>query len=797
MSLDEHSALIEQLKPLLMEPSFAEAFEQLTASESNSTRFLLKMELNRLSAPCTRIIDLRDKSELPCTEVVYGQQRHFLDEPAQQAFEVALALYRDQYTLGVYEQVIEAHKLRKQRLREANNNPQLSTDSEPFIVPGVVLGSYFNRSEERMNYSIRISAQQPGRAEVQGSTIDLSVSGARIRLPARHPFDTDKPLRIKLLELSEEYYYEDLQQGVDYQIVDTQSSPDSTSMRLKRLGGSDALTTMLANLIKGYKYRSKVDVNDILTSATGLGYERHYLPHLPHLPVFIEQKDDQYHPTHMLLSRDNQQLHHYFIDENDISQLSAMLTPARLKRALTQTDTPDHKLFFSFTHVAQGVTFYYSASLFELKQTNTLALFLGFGASKPNWRVFKLTQDKIDHAKRYKASVLPGDDDNYSPLVEQQLSLFSHVIQLMDMTSIEAKSQYQSWFDNSNANALKPFGQEKIKANNIKLISMHFAERRLEARYAFKTQVTVSQGKLKFDAISHDIASRGMQLTVDKETDFDSSKALMLSFPRLQSIAGKTSLTQMPYRLVKSRKNGKCLHIAAVMGHTPHVGVEFLNKLIVHNKDKLEQLTENNNEVKELADGLKNLFMRKLHSIPYFVEKTTKAAQIACLGVGTFNDEITDIFTADTSQNLQYNLTPLLADGVFKEQILEPIKQMKVQQDMDFFEVFIQLSVHSRGKFFLKCVLGSSLTDIQAQQQFIQQSRKLGRFIALRVYRGATGKPDLNYIRREREYINIHANHKAKQLDEQLWRIIGVGELVDITQEVELRYPKLHNAPVG
>ena len=37
------------------------------------------------------------------------------------------------------------------------------------MVPGVVLGSYFNRAEERMNYSIRIAASQTGRGEVPGS----------------------------------------------------------------------------------------------------------------------------------------------------------------------------------------------------------------------------------------------------------------------------------------------------------------------------------------------------------------------------------------------------------------------------------------------------------------------------------------------------------------------------------------------------------------------------------------------------------------------------------------------------
>ncbi len=95
MSLEQHNALIEQLKPLLMEDNFHELFEHLTSDETNSTRFLLKMELNRLSSLCTRVIDLRDKSELPCSSFTSGSQTHFLDEPAKSSFIETLALYQD------------------------------------------------------------------------------------------------------------------------------------------------------------------------------------------------------------------------------------------------------------------------------------------------------------------------------------------------------------------------------------------------------------------------------------------------------------------------------------------------------------------------------------------------------------------------------------------------------------------------------------------------------------------------------------------------------------------------------
>ena len=789
MSLDNHSALIEQLKPLLMEPNFQEIFQQLTIDETNSTRFLVKMELSRLASPCTRIIDLRDKSELPCVEVMLGQQRHFLDEPAKNSMHEAMSLFRNQYTLGVYEYVLNAHQQRRLKLRQ-NITLVEAAESEPFMVPGVVLGSYFNRTEERMNYSIRIAASQTSRGEVQGITADLSVGGARIRLAANHPFDLDHPLKIKLLELSEEFYYPDLQLGVDYEVVDSQTNGEYIWLRLKRIGGSEALSEMLGNLIRGYKLRYKVDVNDVIVTATGLGFERHYLPHLPHLPLYFNTQTQGL--SHMLLSRDNQQIVHYFQDENDVSQLPAMLTPSRLSELLNHPENPDHGLFFSFTYNAQGCLYFYSATLAELKAKGMMPLFLGFASTKPSWRIFKVTQDKIYHDKGYRRATLPGDEAKFSPLVEQQLSQFSHLLQLIEISNEDTRGHYKAWQDDSNANALKTFGQQRLTTNQIKLVSMQFSERRQEARFAFKTLVNVTQDKHKATGITLDISSRGMQLTLDNPADFSSNKPLLLSFPKLQTIAGKTQLDNLPYRLVRTRKNGVTLHLTAVMGHTPHVGVEFLNKLIAHNKEKLEQLTENNSEIKELADGLKNILMHDLHSVPYFVEKTTKSAQVACLGVGTQQDEISDIFAAGTSDTLQYNLAPLLKDGFFKRDILEPIRQMKPQQDMDFIEVFIQLIRQSRGKIFLKCTLATEIGDVEAQITFINQSKALGRFLALRIYRGATEKPDMNYLRRELEYINIHANHKAKQLEEQLWRVIGVGELLDITQEVELRYPVLH-----
>ncbi|QYJ76334.1 PilZ domain-containing protein [Shewanella sp. FJAT-52076] len=790
MSLTEHSALIEQLKPLMLEPNFPQVFEQLTAGESNSTRFLLKMELNRLGSECTRLIDLRDKSELPCEELRAGRQTHFLDEPAKQIFQQTLALYQGKYTLGVYEEVMNAHRKRRQKSQE-NPSAVSSAESQPFTVPGIVLGNYFSRTEERMNYSMKILVSQPGRGEIPGITADLSVGGARIRLPSRHPFSLDIPLKVKLVELSQEFYYEDLQHGVEYQIVSAEGNGEFTWMRLKRLGGSEGLSEMLANLIRGYKFRYKVDINDVLVTATGLGFERHYLPHLPHLPLFLDNRGDKPRLSHLLLSPDNQAILHYFQDENDISQLEGMLTPGRLAMALRNADDAEHRTFFCFTHNANGKLFFYSATLAELKHRKERELFFGFGAGKPSWRVFKLTLDTIDHGKRYKSSVIPGDPENYSALTEQQLASFSHVLQLMDLTHDPAKSQYKGWYNNANANALKVYGQKKAVQSSIKQVSLEFSERRREARFAFKTLAEIHQGGLKVQGLTNDISSRGLQVVLDNASAFEEGKPVTLSLPKLQAIAGKSRLVDLPYRLVKSRKDGMVLHLAAIIGHEVHPGVEFLNKLIVHNREKLTQLSENNSDIKELSDGLKNLVMRKLYGVPFFIEKTAKTQVVSFLGTSVQGHDITDMFAALSSEPQHYNLSPLLGNGILKQAVLDPIRNLRPNDEMSYVELFVQVMRQSRGGILLKFVPSEELGSVDTQLNFINQSNQVGKFMAIRLYRGATGKPDNSCIRRELEYIHIHAQHKAKQLEEQLWRIVGVGELLDVTDEVVLRFPAL------
>jgi hypothetical protein len=60
-------------------------------------------------------------------------------------------------------------------------------------------------------------------------------------------------------------------------------------------------------------------------------------------------------------------------------------------------------------------------------------------------------------------------------------------------------------------------------------------------------------------------------------------------------------------------------------------------------------------------------------------------------------------------------------------------------------------------------------------------------FFAYRVFISRTGRPDMNYIAKELAYVGDYAVHRAKEIEERLWSVVGVGDVIDISEEVMTR----------
>ena len=58
----------------------------------------------------------------------------------------------------------------------------------------------------------------------------------------------------------------------------------------------------------------------------------------------------------------------------------------------------------------------------------------------------------------------------------------------------------------------------------------------------------------------------------------------------------------------------------------------------------------------------------------------------------------------------------------------------------------------------------------------------------MKIFLARTGRPDIDRLQSEINYVGVYAVHRAKQLEEKLWNINGVGDIVDITDLVMSRY---------
>ena len=55
----------------------------------------------------------------------------------------------------------------------------------------------------------------------------------------------------------------------------------------------------------------------------------------------------------------------------------------------------------------------------------------------------------------------------------------------------------------------------------------------------------------------------------------------------------------------------------------------------------------------------------------------------------------------------------------------------------------------------------------------------------------------MQYIKREMDYMTVQSPQKAKKVEGMMYNLVGVGELLDISIEVQLRFPELHQVPIN
>ena len=826
--LEQYQPLIEQMIPVISAPDFDAMFKTMTAEISKPHQFQLKMEINRLKQPCNRFIDLRGHVDGDVQPYDHDGKVHYMDAKAREVFEAQIGHYGS-FTMGVFEKVnatennyrVMHKKEQQERLKEKEQEekrkeeqrkkrsplaavaaPEPEEDDDLFQISynarKVQFQSYAIRSEERMNYSISLEVLLPDGDTIKATSSDLSVSGCKIKIAADVTTSAGLLLRVRFKGLEEEFAL-GVDKGIEYEVVANEFVESAQYVRMKRTYSdkTPGFDEFLGNFINGNKRRYKVNMENTEEAVIIKGYEQYYIPRITTLPLFFSLREERYQLTSILTTENNKPVFRYWRNEQQQVILGQVFGHKRVSRML---EHGEDTLIYSFTHSSKGKLHHYAAVKEELDKDATLRqLFFGFGARKPSWRVHKiqLLRASWDHA--HIPLSLPdsaGEEIRQlnrppSARVEGVVKDTRLVIALTDITEVKKTKQYLAYkFDIKQANDLKIFGVRPVTDPPfVHVVAVDYVNLRKETRFLYQTPVLIdSETESKLEGTTRDFSTKGMQMEIAQPSGIEKGEIIQLALPEMQKITRSYKLAKLPYEVMAISKNQRVINVRIHEEKDEHIGRKFFQQLIRTNRSKLTA-AEEGQSIPGLSTAMRNMFVHACANLPFYIHRKGVRYMINVVGHGGKANSLHQLMEKFKVPPSDYHLEPLTKGNLVEVLFAEILKNMKRQDAPEIRELYVRVDRNKKQvqDAIIMEYTGELDTD-HNHKQFIKDAVQNDLFFGYKIYLSRTGRPDVDYIAKELKYVGNYAIHRAKVLEEELWGVIGVGDAIDITQELMTRY---------
>lgn len=809
----KYQKIVEQFRGNVLKKGFETNFSAMTQHIPKTDRFLLKMELKRLAAPCTRLIDLRGHVDGECRAFEQDGKLHFLDDIAIKVYQENIAFYQG-YTFGVYEAVNNTENNFRVIYQNEKNNIGKPVKTETTKVfeknqyPAKLytFGPYYNRSEERMNFAIGISiflAQDSKEYECTSS--DISVDGCKFRFNFDKKITIGQVFSIRFSGLEEEFSF-GKENNFSFEVRNIQKADKTQLIGCQRVyvkdKGADGFKTFLEGFIQGNKRRYKVNLDNTINAIQSRSFEQFTLPKLNELPIFIEDSNGIILPRYVLTCHNNQATYQYWQDENRHSTLYCLITADRISRIKKATKLGKSLLVYSFIHNSQGKHYFYTADEQQLNEDkNFKKQFLGFASSKSSFAITQLALIDVEVDKAHSPFTLSNTlakKDQYLNLpipndaIETLKNLPSIVI-ANDITNKVAVKQYQELsYENIETTRLKYFGHKRLTSPLvIDEVGINYKNQRQESRFKYKTPVELEIQGIKCVGKSHDFSILGLKLELEKTSVLSKGDVVYLTFPALQKITSSFELKALPYEVIRIDKKKTIVNLRVYVEKHQHMGRAFFKALINKNRDKLTP-DEYALMIPGLAKALRNVYSRSLTIPSLMVQTSGSRYKLEAVVCGVVQDKLFPVMKQLSDRNSLYNLYPLLNNLQATNAMTTSLKKM--QSDDTAITEILYIAINLENEMVDQAVKTKLLSELESpmlQKMFISRALKSGLFFCIQVKLARTDEPDMDHLNPELSYISSYAIHRGKQIEQDIWSVAGVIQLLDITQETLVRHELL------
>ncbi|KGK22603.1 pilus assembly protein PilZ [Vibrio navarrensis] len=777
MEQAEILSIAERLIPLYNTEDFDFVLSQLTEGESPSAKLLVKMELNRIMAPCKKSIDLRGRVQGECREYELDGLKHWLDDVAFNAYHKNTKKF-GRYTEGVWEALSNT----RNSFRALGKNTQqpeglgLTDPASPYEAEAIYLGYDLKRQEKRLRVQSQVEIKLAKGQVLHGVSVDLSSSGAKFKVPSAFSYNLGEIIQVSFSELAKTSKVANIDKKLEYRVLAVEDSYENDAvkfLRCLRLTETNIIARVIDESLSNSAKRARHDNQDKIIRSRTRGYEHIYLKHTCNLPLFFQGSELKL----AMMTPNNAPIWNYWHDERKQQVFGTLFNPQRMEMLIKAGVKGTSNVIYSFTHEHENKIFFYSMLMPEATREQR-QLFWHLGARRSSWRAFRISIFELsDKEKQQLAS--------FSSELADASTALTHCGILQEIADDSVGDDYLfTEKPRIPASTLNTFRHPRKIVGAPKGIFFDAKSRRKEPRYSFQSPLllTKSDGS-QAQGNTLDLSKRGLSLQLNAPLALIAGEEVEVNYLELQLYDKKLPLDKVPYRVIRVSPDGQQVQLVIDENSQTIKTIAFFNSIIEHNQDKLiaqQEILPSN----ELLESLHSILLSKMVSTPIFISKTPSGYRTKAIGVN-FPLEKHLMLLAKLGHKENLSLEPLYK-GRSNTLIANPTKRIDGAEPVHH-EIYIAVTKFGDKIKAVQTKAPIEFDSVKERIQFVKKAKMSGEFYVLRLSTAPIFSPMTSLLQKDLNDLAHLSMHQASKLEKELSTLMGYCEMEEITEEILIR----------
>ena len=767
MDLKEYQSQIKELILIRKDPDFNELFNKILVNENSSDKFLIKMEIARLSKPCQRIIDLREKNDSECKAFAYKGIEHFLDESGIKVFNNNISLY-GQYTIGTFEDVIKHHsKIKKE---QQNNKSVLTKKTQIEQQCELILLSAKNkRAAPRMFYVSDIEIELRNGQKYFVQTTNISTSGLKIKLKEHITITNKEIVKVSFSSFNKEFIEEKVLSGAAYQLVGQDTIDNIQYCYLNYIGNNKNLISFIQEFIRANQYKYKIDVLYYYQLAKNKLLTNYYLADTNKMPVCLDLQSDS--PFLFALENNkNKDVIDYW-QENTVNKLIPFFINLSVLKQLDKSTRSIETIVYSFTHINNGIKHHFSATEEELIEKELKELFIHYGHNKKSWRIHALSITPYN----YRCNKITPE------ITKEKYTLLNKITHIGTFEDISKIPHFfdKKHYEEKEFNKLNQFLLHNETEQDQNIFQIFPFEQRKEDRYLYKSNILIQFNGNQYSAQILNFSLSGLMVKLDASAKIPRRAELQLTFIDLQKISKKSQLSELNYTVINHNQHN-ILNLQVTDNKTKKITKNFFSLLIQYNSAHFKKLPTRNSEF-SFSDELKKIVEESYSGCTLFVAKESHQPNVKYASINDRHTALKTLFGLLSKDDKAINITPITNNGLYKRLISAPLQARNKNTTLKETIIYIKTQKNREDEWKIQSYLDEDFKNEEERNDFLKYSAENSNIYIFHYRLTSLDLPDFKIIQHEMDAISRFALHLTKKLKEELLTMNGLIEITDCT----------------